>query len=112
MMETWKKIEGYEDIYEISNFGRFRSVDHLTLKVGSTFNLYPYLGRDLHPSSTKSGGLRITLRNGPLKHTFSVSRLVAKHFLVGYTEECKIVFLDGNKKNCRADNLRIISNGD
>ena len=35
--EIWKPIKGYEDFYEISSFGRIRSLDRLTNNSYGTF---------------------------------------------------------------------------
>lgn len=32
--EIWKRIPGWEDLYEISNFGRVKSIRHLRHHVG------------------------------------------------------------------------------
>ena len=109
MTEEWKPLQGYEDSFEVSNFGHFRSKDHMVLqRAGSSFRLNTYLGKDLKPSVSKNGRLRITLRLNGKKTTLSVSRTVAKHFLDDFNESCKVSFIDGDPTNCRIDNLRCI----
>lgn len=106
MSELWKPVTGYEDIYEISDQGHIRSIDHMTLKVGNSFHVYNYLGTELHPSKTKYGSLRITLSRGKLKKTFNVAKLVAQHFLDDYCEDLDLEFINGNRSDCRVSNLR------
>lgn len=65
-METWVDIEGYENLYQVSDKGNIRS-----LKTGNKrvlcMNNYGYL----HVGLTKNGNTKTTL----------VSTLVAKHFV-------------------------------
>ena len=42
--------------------------------------------------------------------TIKLHRIVATHFVPGYTKEkCEVDHLDGNKRNCRADNLEWVT---
>ena len=36
MKEIWKDIEGYEGIYQVSNFGRVKSLDRYVLRNGNS----------------------------------------------------------------------------
>ncbi len=107
--EIWKPLEGYENSFEVSSFGNFRSKDHMVLqKSGTSFRISTYLGKDLHPSKTKDGRLKITLRLNGKKTTLSVSRIVAKHFLEDFDISKRVTFIDGDSTNCRIDNLKCI----
>ena len=82
--EIWKPILNYEGLYEVSNWGRVKS-----LKFGKE--------RILKPGTNKYGYLIVILcKNGKVK-SFSVHRLVAEAFLpnphnypcVNHKDECK-----------------------
>ena len=67
--EIWKPIKGYEGLYEVSNFGRIKS-----LKFGKE--------RILKGSKDKYGYYHISLSDINKKYkSFLVHRLVAEHFL-------------------------------
>ena len=78
MIEIWKSIIGYEESYEISNFGRIRSIDRTIIcKNGNPqFNK----GKVLSPSKDKDGYLQIHLsKKGKLKY-FRIHQLVFQTF--------------------------------
>lgn len=69
-VEIWKDIEGYEGLYQVSNFGRVKSLPRNTTKGGV-----------IKPIKNKDGYLYIVLcQNGKVK-TFKTHRLVAITFL-------------------------------
>lgn len=107
MNEEWKDIEGFEGLYQISNFGNVRSLDHMVLKPNTTTPVL-YLGKPLKLQVGHRGHLRVTLHNSKYKVTRSVAKLVAYHFVPGFKDEAlyrNVKFKDGNCSNCRADNL-------
>lgn len=111
MNEVWKPVKGYEDLYEVSNYGRVRSVDHYTTVVqkSRTYNIFRK-GQVLTPKPRHHGYLAVPLygRGGHATRnmrSFSVHRLVAEAFVEnpnGYTE---VNHKDEDKTNNRAENL-------
>lgn len=101
--EYWKPVVGYEGLYEVSNWGRVKSMN------------YNHTGKEkiLKPGTYKSGYLYVVLwKNNKQKH-FLIHRLVAEAFLE-IPEELKqyigTVYLqvnhkDENKKNNNVENL-------
>lgn len=93
--EEWKAIAGYEEVYEISNLGRVKS-----LKYGKE--------RILKPKKCR-GYLFVNLcRNGKVKK-FLVHRLVGTAFIpntMGFTE---INHIDENKANNVVSNIEWVS---
>ena len=67
MNETWKDIENYEGYYQISNFGRVRSVDRYIYNTSNFGNnkVSFYKGKIMKPSKRKKGylGIRLTKQN-------------------------------------------------
>ena len=74
--EVWRPVKGYEGLYEVSSFGRVRSLDRVEVWRGTT---RPRKGR-IKVISYTSIYPKITLYNGKSK-TFSIHRLVAEAFI-------------------------------
>lgn len=98
--EIWVPIERYENLYEISNLGRIRSLEY-----AASHRIYPSVMLKLTENDKY---LYVTLydRRGG-KQQFSVHRLVAYHFLdvpANY-RELDINHKDFNTQNNSAENL-------
>ena len=103
MKEIWKDIKDYEGLYQVSNFGRVKSMN------------YNHSGKEkiLKPGTYKSGYLYVVLyKNNKQKH-FSIHRLVAEAFLeipedikqyIG-TVYLQVNHKDENKQNNNVENL-------
>jgi len=91
MEEIWQE-HPYFTNYKISNHG-------------SVMN--KVTGRRLVPSVNAQGILKISLRKGDVLLTRSIAVMVADLYLPPSDNEAfnSIIQLDGNRKNCRADNL-------
>lgn len=88
--EEWRPIKGYENYYEISNFGRVKSLARYDLK--GNFRQEKFL----KPSKNR-GYYQIRLRKNNKNKSYYVHRLVANNFLsnpnnypiVNHKDECK-----------------------
>ena len=100
-MEEWKQIVEYEN-YEISNYGNVRRISYNDLQSKAKFRL-PYI---LKPSiETNKKYYKVTLfKNGKQKH-FSISRLVAIHFIENKENKNQVNHIDGNGFNNYYKNL-------
>ena len=77
--EIWRPIEGYEGLYEVSSYGRVKSVDRYVKSKSNSYRLIK--GKVLSGSITKYGYVRCNIKvNGVLKGYF-VHRLVAEAFI-------------------------------
>ena len=78
-MEEWKIVKGYEGYYEVSNYGRVRSLPR-TIKTrdGQTRNLK---GKLLSSKTHHTGYNNIFLSKNGEKKYIGVHRLVAIHFI-------------------------------
>ena len=94
MKEEWRDVIGYEGRYQVSNFGRVRS---LAVKSKTRF----YKGDILSASQDKFGYMVVTLS----RRTHKVHRLVAKAFIDNPNDYPCINHIDENKTNNRVDNL-------
>lgn len=92
--EEWRDIPGYEGLYQVSNLGRVRSVDHVVTRTVK--------GRILRPRLRKNGYLVVTLSGGGPK---DVHRLVALAFHGRGRPGEQVRHLNGNRTDPRAENL-------
>lgn len=56
-IEIWKPIIGYEGVYEISSFGRIRSLDRITSYISRTQEGKEYTTTHTHKGKTLDGVL-------------------------------------------------------
>lgn len=97
MPERWAPIEGYEDTYEVSTYGRVRLVrDNGPARKGHILRLH---------LCTRGGYPQIRLsKNG--KRTFHrVHQLVAKAFIPNPDSKTTVNHKDGIKTNNHIENL-------
>lgn len=97
--EVWKDIHNYEGCYQISSFGRVKSLDRTNSR-GRKLN------KRLMRSSLDSYGYRhINLyKNGTIQN-FTIHRLVARTFIENLENKEQINHKDGDKQNNNVVNL-------
>jgi hypothetical protein len=101
--EIWKSIAGLEGYYEVSSFGRVRSLDrYVKSKTGSDDSFR--VGRILRPSVSGRYKIVSMMVNGKAISA-SVHRLVAVTFLVNEKLLPFVNHKDWNKHNNHVDNL-------
>lgn len=106
--EEWKNIPGYQD-YQISNFGRVKSLEHTVYHQPS--NKFPngrlvtYQERILKPSLESGGYYFVVLYNNKIKRSFRIHRLVAKLFIPNPKNYEQVNHKDENKLNNHVSNL-------
>lgn len=100
MKEIWKDIKGYEGLYQISNLGNIKRLEHK--KYNKNQILKEML---LKPKSANNGYVRITLRKNNKNKYVNIHRLVAEHFIENVNNYPCVDHIDGNKLNNNVDNL-------
>lgn len=106
--EIWKDVIGYEDLYQVSNLGRVKSLDK-TIKVcrskGKEYQLV-VKGRILKSIPIKTGYSQVGLtdKNGKLKVCL-LHRLVAQAFIPNPENKPQVNHKDGNGRNNYLSNL-------
>lgn len=88
MKEVWKNIKGYENLYEVSNFGNVRNKNKKQIK-----------------QSDNKGYLCVELYKNNIRKHYRVHRLVMYSFNDNNDHNLDINHIDGNKYNNRLDNL-------
>ena len=102
-MEEWKSIPGYEGLYEVSSYGRVRSLDRYVKVKSKSYRLQK--GKVLSLGINSYGYLQVFLCcNGKYK-IITVHRLVALTFLPNPDNLPCVNHLDEDKTNNRVDNL-------
>jgi hypothetical protein len=94
--ELWKSVPNYEEIYEISNFGRLRNIKKDCIVKGS---------------KNKDNYIVVGLYKNKQQKTFMIHQLVAMAFLEHKPDGLKKVVdhIDNNQLNNNLDNLQIIT---
>lgn len=101
-MEIWKPVKRFDHSYEVSNFGRIRSIDRNIL---NKHNYRFEKGKVMVPNVHRQGYLRIFLSNGVFRERFLVHRLVAEAFIDNPDNKPFVNHKDNNPANNHADNL-------
>jgi hypothetical protein len=102
-MEIWKEIKGYEGLYQVSDYGRIKSLSHIN-HLGK-FRPECILGNRL---SDRGYHTAVLYSNGKPK-SFKVHRLVAKAFIDNPLNKPHVNHLDGVKSNNFIDNLEWVT---
>ena len=102
MKEQFKDIQGYEGLYQVSNYGNVKSLQ----RKGSLKGLM------LKPGFNAGGYLMVTLHTNAFRKARLIHQLVAEAFLNHTPNGMKIVVdhLDFDRTNNHVENLRLISN--
>ena len=113
-MEIWKKIKGYEGIYEVSNKGNVRTVaGKTTYTVRHGIRNWKQRLLKFRGKNPKTGNRVSLWKNGNVKD-YLVCRLVAYTFYnQDYNNhEYTVNHIDGNRFNNNLENLEIITHKD
>lgn len=107
--EIWKDVTGYEGIYQVSNFGKIRSLDR---KIKNKYGYRMINWKIIKPFSWGSGYLYVNLQKEQSRISKSIHRLVAESFVENKENKPEVNHKDGNKKNNRAENLEWVTSSE
>jgi hypothetical protein len=100
MSEIWKDIEGYEGLYQVSSYGRVKSLPKQH-RYGSKSE------KILKPKTTKKNNYsRCSLSKDGIIQDYRVHRLVAIHFIPNPENKPEVNHLNGIKDDNRIQNLQ------
>lgn len=99
MGETWKDIKGYEGLYQVSNFGRLKTLHY---KGSNKEKILKY-------GKSSNGYLLATLYKEKHKKVYKIHRLVAKAFISNPENKPQVNHIDGCKQNNNVLNLEWVT---
>lgn len=100
--EIWRKVH-LSPHYEVSNLGRFRSIDHTVEREGYKSS---FKGQEVNPFKVKGTGyLQVKIAS----KKYSAHRLVAIAFCEGNSEGFVVNHKNGKRDDNRAENLEWVS---
>jgi len=110
-VEIWKPVGGFENYYECSSFGRTKrlSVVRPMISKGGGITERYYAEKILSPQSHINKYMFLNLSKDGKVYYFSVSRLIACHFVSNPENKEQVNHIDGDVTNNRADNLEWVS---
>lgn len=106
MIEEWRDIRGYEGMYQISNFGNFRSISRM-IKAGHGSR--PIVGKRLIPSRNVAGYHYANLFKDGKQLRIGIHQLVMREFVGDVPSGMEVNHKDGDKSNNRLTNLEYLT---
>ena len=103
MKEIWKPIEGYEGLYDVSNYGRVRSYRKMIKGRPIIYNISQQF-MNLHKD--KNGYLLVSLRKNGSQKSKRIHRLVLAAFIGNCPVNMECHHLDSNPSNNQINNLK------
>lgn len=102
--EIWKDIKGWEGFYQVSNYGRVRTVERMTLgKRGYKRMVKPIIRKTY---IGKRGYYCVNLQADGRRKIAYVHRLMMESFVDNPENKPCIDHIDGDKLNCSLENMR------
>tara|TARA_R100000687_G_scaffold81906_1_gene79817 strand:- start:1267 stop:1713 length:447 start_codon:yes stop_codon:yes gene_type:complete len=105
--EEWRPVVGHEETYEVSSYGRLRSIDRIVVDTNGK-RTRKFKGRELKAICANTGYHTVNLhkQNSRTGHR-TVHRIVAEAFLgMSPREGMYVDHIDGDRQNNHVDNLR------
>jgi len=103
MKELWNDVSGYADYYQVSNYGRIRSVSRFVRHPKG--GLRTIKGMILKPQVTINGYCMISLSREAIRKYHTIHRLVALAFINNYEKKPTINHKNGIKTDNAITNL-------
>lgn len=103
-MEQWLPVVGYEGIYEVSSYGRVKTVGRVIIRSNGHPQTIPE--RIRRPYSMPSGHLSVNLAGPGGSRGHLVHRLVAMAFIERVEGKPNVLHSDNDPTNNRVTNLR------
>jgi hypothetical protein len=104
--EIWKDIEGYEGFYQISNFGRVKSLSRLIVNRFSNRITIDIIRK---PVVSKDGYTYVKISFNKKSTKYSIHRLVALNFIDNPNSKLEVNHIDSIRLNNNVKNLEWVS---
>lgn len=104
-MEIWKDVPGYVGLYQISNYGRVKSVFRNEI----CGNMNRKRNEKILKPSLRKRYYFVSLSKNGIKYNAVIHRLVAAAFIPNPENKPCIDHIDGDRANNHADNLRWVT---
>lgn len=101
--EVWKDVVGYEGLYQISTFGRVKSLKRFDTRGN------PLKSRILKNVSRGNGYLSVNLCKNATAKLFNLHRLVAQAYIPNPDSKPQVNHIDEDKTNNKIDNLEWVT---
>ena len=107
--ELWSAVKNFEGIYEVSNTGKIRTVEHKTdYERNGKIITRLTKSKELKKSVDKYGFEHVSLCKNGVVYGYAVHRLVAEAFIPN-AENLIIEHIDGNRSNNAVENIHCFS---
>ncbi len=97
--EIWRDVEGYNDLYQVSNLGRVKSFQNKKLRI-------------IKPSLDSGGYMKVVLSKGGASRNHNVHILVAKAFVVNADNKPQVNHSNGDKWDNHFSNLEWVTDSE
>lgn len=111
-MKTWKPVDRYEGLYEVSSAGEIRSVDRYINTNIRHVQSRMQAGRVITQSKKKTGYMTVDLSKDGIVKTTLVHRIVANAFIPAEQGRRYVNHKDGNKSNNDVSNLEWVTSSE
>lgn len=98
--EIWKDIKGFENLYQVSNYGRVKKMKFYNMDRPVILSIKKTKKRGKYSYNT------ISLIKDKKVYTGYIHKLVAEAFIPNENNYKYIRFIDGDKSNCHYQNLQ------
>lgn len=111
-MEEWRDIEGYEGLYQVSNYGRVKALERSYTERNSRKATHTLEERILKPSKYSKGYLYVTITKNDERKIKKIHRLVAEAFIPNPNGYDVVHHKDHNPSNNCVENLEWMNKED
>ena len=108
MNEIWKDIQGYEGLYQVSNKGMVKRIEHYEYRPTKGQRLMPE--KLLKTRLNERGYVKVCLFKDSKGKWYFVHRLVASAFIDNPNNYPQVNHIDEDKENNKMDNLEWCTN--
>lgn len=109
--EVWRPVRDYEDRYEISSFGRIRSVYRIEDRISVYGKKYKLSKKPVYRKihKDKNGYMRVILKKNSIGKSYCVHRLVWEAFNGPIPEGMQVNHINEDKTDNRLENLNLMT---